>query len=97
LEIAEGNLPDKQAPAAGMFPVGVLAGEDVAADAVADAVQKQHQRCPQSSVSYAGKWAANLQHAPKGTRPHKKTMWTGKLSATILNCHLKRFRNFWEL
>jgi hypothetical protein len=35
LEIAEGNLPDKQAPAEACLPVGVLAGEDLAADAVA--------------------------------------------------------------
>ncbi len=77
----------------------VLAGEGVAADAVADAVQKQHQLCPQTSVLYAGKWAASLQHAPKGegTLPHKKNRQTGKVSSTILSCHLKCFLNFWEL
>jgi hypothetical protein len=52
--------------------VGVVADEDVAADAVADAGQEQHLRRPQASVSCAGKWVANRQHAPKGTRPRKK-------------------------
>ena len=63
--------------------VGLVADEDEVANAVADAVQnlqEQFLRRPQASVSCAGKWAANRQHAQKETRPRRKNTRTGKLS-----------------